>query len=69
MFDVVMEHIPEWLAIALAASFFVVVLSFGLIMAFRPTAIQSIETHDMGGNVTCYTFNASIDCLQIVEKR
>ena len=63
-FDVV-DRLPEWLSIALAVAFLVVVVSFGLIMIFKPSTIQSIEVHDMGAGVTCYTFNASIDCLQV----
>lgn len=57
----------EWLAIALAVAFLVVVISFGLIAAFRPTSIQSIETHQMSDGVVCYTFNSDIDCLQVGE--
>lgn len=64
MFDVI-DHLPEWLATALAVAFLVVVVLFGLIMIFKPSTVQSIETHDMPNGVICYTFNTSIDCLQV----
>lgn len=57
----------ERLTIALWGGFLVLMVLFSLMMAFRPTAIQSIETHNMPNGVTCYTFNTNIDCLKIGE--
>lgn len=63
MLDII-DRLPEWLAIALAATSLLVVISFASIVVFKPSTVQSVEIHDMGAGVTCYTFNTSIDCLQ-----
>lgn len=39
-----------------------------LILGFRMLFLSdfsAIETHQMGNNVICYTYNSSIDCLQV----
>ena len=51
MLDVV-DRLPEWLAIALAATFLLVVISFASVMIFKPSVVHSIEIHDMPNGVT-----------------
>jgi len=45
---------------------FVILLGMAIIWAtFNVTDSRPITAHDMGEGVRCYTFNTSIDCLQI----
>lgn len=43
----------------------IVIILFSLIMFIRPSTIQSVEVHEMGNGISCYTFHTSIDCLQV----
>ncbi len=51
----------------------VIAIVFGLIAAsvlyymvvFRVPAFQPIKSHPMQNGVICYTFNTSIDCVQV----
>jgi hypothetical protein len=67
MLDTLREHFWESLGITTAIVVVVVVLTVAGVSVFSPSTFQSVQPHDMGGGVTCYTFNTSIDCLQIGE--
>lgn len=64
MFETLKEHFFESLGVTLVIIFCVIFLVFGLAMLFKPTAVQSVEIHNMTNGVTCYTFNTSIDCVK-----
>lgn len=59
--DNLREHLSEYFMITVAIAAVILVV----VMAFKPTAIQRVETHNMENGVTCYTFDRSIDCLKI----
>ena len=65
MFETLKEDLLSSLGITVIIVFTVVFVVFTLAMFFKPTAVQSVEIHDMPSGVTCYTFNTSIDCLQV----
>ena len=63
MFD---KQYAKDMIIFFVMAFFII---FGLInigIFLEKSQIISPQAHDMGDAVTCYTFNTSIDCLQVL---
>lgn len=67
MFEDIRDELKDnWQFVSIMAFILVVAVIF-LIVGFKSTEMQPINTHDMGNGAVCYTFNTSIDCLQIGE--
>lgn len=63
--DIRSELQENWQIISALAVALIVVVTVMLIINFKSQEMQPIKQRDMGAGVICYTFNTSIDCLQV----
>ena len=62
MFEALKEGLKEtrvFIAIGVTMTFLII------LAALKLSEVQPITAHDMGDGIICYTFNTSIDCLQV----
>lgn len=65
MFEDIRKELREnWLAISVAV-ILIVLIAVLTTMSLKTQEMQPIKQHDMGAGVVCYTFNTSIDCVQV----
>jgi len=66
MFESIRKEIKgNWEFIIAFTSVLIIVIGFSLWLGFKSTEVQPIRTTNMDNGVICYTFNTSIDCLQV----